>query len=308
MFWVNTKRIFKAGFVNFWRNGFVSLAAVLVMTITLLVIASTVFLGAIFNYTLGQIKDKVDVNVYFVTTAPESDILSVKKSLEGLPEVALVTYVSREEALEAFRKRHENDSVTLAALSELEENPLGASLNIRAKDPSQYEGISRFLEGRNALGPGGASIIDKINYYQNKVAIDRLSNIITAANLLGVIVIIALAVLSIVITFNTIRLAIYISREEISVMRLVGASNKYIRGPFVVSGIFYGLAAAALSLLAVIIGAYWSSGYTEQLFSGINLFDYFLANAGMIILLILGSGVILGAVSSYLAVRRYLRS
>ncbi len=308
MFWVNTKRVFKAGFVNFFRNGFVSLASVLVMTITLLVIASTIFLGAVFNYTLGVIKDKVDVNVYFTTVAPESDILSLKKSLESLPEVAEVSYTTREQALENFRARHENDNVTLSALDELDENPLGASLNIRAKDPSQYEGISRFLESKNTVGAPTASIIDKINYYQNKVAIENLSRIIDTANIFGIAATIALAILSVVITFNTIRLAIYISREEISVMRLVGASNKYIRGPFVVSGILYGFSAAVLSTMLTAGGTYWLGGYIARLFAGIDLFGYFMTNFLMISGIVFGVGIVLGAISSYLAVRRYLKS
>ncbi len=308
MFWVNTKRVFKAGFVNFFRNGFVSLASILVMSITLLVIAATIFLGAVFNYTLNVVKDKVDVNVYFTTAAPESDILSLKKSLESLPEVAEVSYMTREQALENFRVRHENDNVTLSALEELDENPLGASLNIRAKDPSQYEGISRFLESKNAVGAATASIIDKINYYQNKVAIENLSRIIDTANIFGIAVTVALAILSVVITFNTIRLAIYISREEISVMRLVGASNKYIRGPFVVSGILYGFSAAVLSTILTAGGTYWLGGYIARLFAGIDLFGYFMTNFLMISGIVFGVGIVLGAISSYLAVRRYLKS
>src|SRR3989344_7950017 len=99
------KRVIKAGFVNFWRNGFVSLASLLVMTITLFVIGSIIFMGVFFSYTLEQIKDKVDINVYFVTSAESKDILNIKKNLEILPEVAKITYTSKEDALANFKKK-----------------------------------------------------------------------------------------------------------------------------------------------------------------------------------------------------------
>src|SRR4051794_23783210 len=108
MLWTNTKRIIRAGFVNFWRNGFVSLASVLVMTITLFVLGSIIFTNVLLRSALDQIKDKVDINVYFVTNAQEDDILAIQKSLQALPEVALVTYSSRDQVLADFKKRHEN--------------------------------------------------------------------------------------------------------------------------------------------------------------------------------------------------------
>src|SRR3989344_6586242 len=113
------------------------------MTVTLFVIGSVIFSGAILQSTLQQIRDKVDINVYFVTDAREIEILALKKDLEKLPEVLPpVVYVSREDALAAFKKRHENDQFTLQALDELGENPLGATLNIKAKDPAQYGSIA----------------------------------------------------------------------------------------------------------------------------------------------------------------------
>src|SRR3989344_375548 len=217
MIWIKIKRVVRSGFYSFWRNGFVSLSSILVMIVTLFVIGSTIFSGVILNSTLQQIRDKVDINVYFVTSAPESEILSMKRSLEQLPEVLLpVVYVNREEVLTAYKKRHENDQTTLQALVELGQNPFGATLNIKAKDPAQYESIAKFLDARSSLSAGGNSIIDKVNYYQNKDAIDRLTKIISSANRLGFILTIFLIIISVLITFNTLRLVIYMSRDEIS--------------------------------------------------------------------------------------------
>ena len=302
-----TKRVIKAGFVNFWRNGFVSLASLLVMTITLFVIGSIIFMGVFFSYTLEQIKDKVDINVYFVTSAESKDILNIKKNLEVLHEVAKITYTSKEDALANFKKKHENDEQTLQALEELEDNPLGASLNIKAKEPSQYENIASYLQGKDIFLSNGISIIDKINYYQNKIAIDRFTKIIDGTNKIGLVLTIILVVLSVVITFNTIRLTIYVSREEISVMKLVGASNRYIRGPFVVTGVMYGFVSAMLTLVFFYPITFYSTKVTENFFMGLNLFDYYIKNFGQIFVIIVGSGILIGAISSYLAVRRYLK-
>lgn len=307
MLWLNFKRIIRAGFINFTRNAFVSLAAVLIMTVTLFVIGSVLFLLAGLNSSLAEIKNKVDVSVYFAVNADEPSILSVKKSLEAFPSVSEVIYISREQALADFIKRHEGDAPTLQALEELEDNPLGAVLNIRAKDPSQYESIANFLKGDSAFLGGTNPIIDRINYFDNKVVIDRLAKIIGAAEQFGIALSVILVVISLVIAFNTIRLAIYISREEISVMRLVGASNKYIRGPFVISGILYGLFAGILTMIVFYPITRYVGQATANFFGGINFFSYYTENFGDFFAVIVGSGVLLGAVSSYFAVRRYLK-
>lgn len=301
------KRVLKAGVFNFWRSGYVSLASVIIMVITLSAISSSIFLGAILNMTLDQLREKVDVNVYFLTTASEDDILSLKNKIAALPEVAHVDYVSREAALANFRLRHENDQVTLQALEELGDNPLGAELNIKAKDPSEYEGIADFLSQENILSSSGSPIIDKVNYLQNKNAIERLSRIITSSEKLGFALAIALIVVSIAITFNTIRLAIYISREEISVMQLVGASKNFIRGPFVITGVLYGFISGILVILILIPITYWLGSLTASFFSGLNIYDYYFANLFEIVAIVVGSGVCIGAVSSFLAVRKYLK-
>jgi len=286
----------------------VSLSSVLVMIITLFVITSTIFLGAFLNPSLEAIKNKVDINVYFVQTAPEEDILALQRALELLPEVkAPVEYVSREDALADFRLKHQDDQFTLQALDELGENPLGASLNIRAKEPSQYEGIAEFLKSKSALSKDGREIIDKVNYYQNKSAIDTLTRMINSANRLGFITTLFLVFVSVLITFNTIRLAIFMSRDEISVMRLVGASTMYIRGPFVVSGAIYGVVSGFITLVLFFPITMWLGNATEEFFVGLNIFSYYIANFAQIFFVVIFSGAAIGALSSFLAVRKHLK-
>jgi cell division transport system permease protein len=306
MLWTSIKRVVKSGFVNFWRNGFISLASVLVVTLSLFVFEALIFFGILGTTYINQIKDKVDVNVYFSTTAPEVDILTLKKSIENLPEVASVGYVSREEALLSFRAKHADDELTLQGLDELGTNPFPAVLNIKARDPNQYGSVAKFLESKNALGSGGTTIIETINYNKNKVIIDRLIKILDAINRLGIALTVILVLIAILITFNTIRLSIYASREEIAVMKLVGASNKYVRGPFVVAGIMYGVISAFITLIIFYPVTYYLGTITTNFSSDVNLVHYYAVNFGQIFLIIIGSGILLGGISSWLAVRRYL--
>ena len=309
MFWLATKRIFKSGLQNFFRNGFVSLSSVLIMTITLFIITSTILLGGFFNYGLNQVKNKVDVNVYFVTTASMADILSMQKSLEVLPEVASVEYISRDQALANFKAKHADDSLTLQALDELGGNPLGATLNIKAKDPSQYAGIAKFLDDSTSetLSQGGTNIIDKVNYAQNKVVIDKLNAIINSVNVIGVWLAIIFILISIIVTYNTIKLSIFMARDEISVMRLVGASDAYVKGPFVVSGLLCGIISAIIILLLFALISFFINHYYGIYFVGFNLFRYYINNFLEIFAIIFGSGIVLGSLASYLAVRKYLK-
>jgi len=302
---IELKRIIKAGFVNFTRSGIISWAAVLVVTITLSVITAIILLNAVLHFSLNQIKDKVDVTIYFTVDAPEIKILSLKESLENLPEVQQVSYISAEEALKLFRDRHQNDYPTIQALDEIKDNPLGAYLNIKAKEVSQYESIANFMKSDNALVLGSASVIDKVNYHQNKIVIDRLNNIISGAQKLGFLVTLILIIISIIITFNTIRLTIFIVREEIGVMRLVGASKMRVRGPFMVEGAIYGIIATIVTLILFFPATIYL-GRNMTNFLGLNIYDYYISNLFQISVIILLSGVILGMVSSFFAIRKYL--
>lgn len=297
------KRILSAGAISFTRSGLVSFATVLIMTVTIIIIGALILLSAVLTNTLATIQDKVDVNVYFLTSAQESEILAVKSRLELKPEVATVTYTSRDAALADFRQKHADDSLTLQALDQLGDNPLGASLAVKAENPSQYAGLVQFLTD----DPAASSIIDRINYVQNKLVIDRLTNAITATQRAGLALVLLFALASVIIALATVRLAIYSARDEIAVMRLVGASNMYIRGPFVVAGIIAGLIAGLIAL-GFFFPIAWYAGHSySSWLGGFNLFTYYVHNFPMLFIEMVGSGILLGAIASFLAVRRYLR-
>ncbi|MFA7000093.1 MAG: permease-like cell division protein FtsX [Candidatus Paceibacterota bacterium] len=303
---IHFKRIVRSGWNSFVRSGFTSIASILIMTITLFVITSLIFVQAALNASLTDIKNKVDVTVYFIPGAPEASIKKVEDSLSKLPEVKSITYTTAEEALSTFKDKHGNDYLTLQALDELSSNPLGASLNVKANDPSQYESIAKYFESDNSISKGALTIVDKIDYHQNKLIIDRLTSIINGAKSLGFIVSLVLIIISIIITFNTIRLIIYMSRDEISVMKLVGAGSKYVKGPFIVSGILVGICSSLLSIIIFIPISIWLGNHMTD-FIGINLYQYYKSNFLQLFIIMLLSGVILGSISSFFAINRYLR-
>jgi cell division transport system permease protein len=300
------KRIISGGATSFARSGSVSFATVLVMTVTLTIIGSLIFLSAILTSTLSSIENKVDVNIYFLTDTAESDVLAVKSKLQGLPQVAQVEYTSRDQALADFKERHASDTLTLQALQELGTNPLEASLSVKAKDPSQYGAIVDYLTTQN-LAPGNGSIVDRINYFQNKTVIDRLTAAIRTTQQVGLAIVILFALASTVIALATIRLAIYTARDEIAVMRLVGASNMYIRGPFIVAGIIAGVLAALIALVLFYPATWYAGSVLESWLGGFNLFTYYMSHFAFVFLTLVGSGVFLGALASWIGVRRYLK-
>ena len=304
--WVAFKRIVRAGFIGFWRNAFVSASAIFVMTVTLFVIASTVLLNTLLNVSLANIQEKVDINVYFVTDAAEEDIASLQRSLESLPDVREVTYTSREVALQDFTDRYRSDETIMQGIEELGKNPLGASLSIRAAETSQYEGIANYIEEQRASRELEDPLIADVNFLKNQAAIDNLTAIIAAVERSSLIALFVLMAAAVLITFNTIRLAIYTTREEIGVMRLVGASNTYIRGPFMLQGMMYGLVAGILTLLILYPILIWLGPATESFFQ-FNILDFYVRDFPRIFGIVVGSGVALGLISSALAVARHLR-
>ncbi len=300
------RRIIRSGFIGFWRSAYVSLASIFVITVALFVIGTTMLLDQLLTASLTNIQSKVDINVYFVTTADEVAINALKTKVEALPDVAEVRNTLREDALTEYRLKNQNDSVAMQALEELGENPLGATIAIRAKNTSQYESIASFLDEQKAMETTETALIDEVNYANNKESIETLTKIVNAVERATTITMVVLILAAILITFNTIRLAIYTAREEISVMRLVGASNAFIRGPFMLQGIMYGVISGILALAILYPIMIWIGPATAEFFE-FDLYIYFVNNFGTLFLTIVGIGVGLGLVSSILAITRYLR-
>ena len=165
----------------------------------------------------------------------------------------------------------------------------------------------KFLEASPVLSAGGASIVDRINYAQNKEVIDRLTLAIQATREIGFAVVILFALASILIAFATVRLAIYTAKEEIAVMRLVGASNFYIQGPFVVTGVITGIVSAFIVLLLLWPATWYAGIKTAGWFGGFSLGSYYGDHFVFVFSILLISSIVLGAVASVLAINKYLK-
>lgn len=288
--------------MSFKRNSFLSFGATGVMALALLVFSGLIMLNFFTGKVVSFLDEKVDVSVYFQNEAQEDQILKVKSDLETLSNVRSVGYISKDKALEDFRVRHEDDRLIQDSLAELETNPLQASLNIKAVDPSQYASIAAFLES-NSL----KTVIDKISFYENEAAINRIRAISKGLSGWGLVTTLLLALVAVLVTFNTIRLTIYNKKEEIEIMKLVGASNWHIRGPFLAEGAFYGLFAAFLTLAIFYPATYFVSKELTSFAPTINLLAYFTGFLGQMILIVVGSGLALGIFSSFIAIRRHLK-
>jgi cell division transport system permease protein len=247
------------------------------------------------------------VRVYFTTDATEQQVTDVRAKLLGLSDVKNVTYVSREQALLDFKNKHSGDQLTLQALDELGNNPFGASLSVVAKDTSRYAAIADELNDGSGLLGDSKGIIDKVNYYQIKDSIDKLNSIIGWVNTVGFWLSVVFVLMSCMIVYNTIRLAIFVYRDEIAVMKLVGASNMFIRGPFIVEALLYSLVATLITVVLFFPATVWVTKKTVFFFEGLNINAFYTAHLFELVLTLLAFGSILTVVSSFLAVRKYLK-
>lgn len=299
---VKLKRTFKEGLDNFRRNGWLSFATVSVLSISLYIISVTLILGVAANIILRNIQDKINVSVYFNPDVEENTILEMKSKLVGYQEIKSIEYISKDRALEQFKKLGDNTPSILQALEELGENPLLASLVIKAKVPDQYDIITKSINGSNF-----ASNISRIDFEENKMAIQRLTSIINLVEKVGLTLGIVFVFIGILITFNAIRLTMYAHKQEFEIMRLVGASNIYIRMPFIFEGILYGISSAIIVIIALLATSKFLAPLTEGSISGGDIFSFYLNNFFIIFGSLLVSGILLGTVSGFIAIRRYLK-
>lgn len=294
-------RIVKSGWLSFWRNRWLSSAAILMMSLAIFSITSLLLINVLIGSLVSNLEDKIDISVYFSLDTSEQEILETRGDLIKLSEVRSVEYISTEQALERFKEKHKDNQILIQSLDELDSNPLEASLNIKAQAASQYGAIADFFNQEQYQ-----EIINKVNYLENKAVIARLSFITKAIRRIGLIVLFILAGLAVLVSFNTIRLTIYSSRKEIKVMRLVGASSWFVQGPFIVEGAFYGIIASLIALLVLYPFLWYLSPKITNYLPGTDLFYFFQVNFISIFLLQLAVGIVLGTVSSWVAIRRYL--
>src|SRR3990167_4820932 len=296
------KRVFNVGWTNFKRNTYLSMGTTGVMILVLFLFSGLMSLNYLSSQIISSLEEKVDVSVYFKNDASEEEITKVKSDLELLGTVKNVEYVSKDRALSEFKERHAGDTLVQDSLAELDENPLQASLNVKADDSSQYASIVTFLEGNKFR-----SLVDKINFYENEQVIKRVLSISRGLRNWGFLLTMALGLIAVLVTFNTVRLTIYSQKQEIEIMRLVGGSNWHIKAPYLVEGGLYGALAAIIVAATFYPMVYFISPKIETLMPGVSLMSYFVSNVFQFVPLIFFVGILLGVTSSFVAIRRFLK-
>ena len=301
MMLIAIKRIIKWGWKGFLHNKSASLATVFIIAIVVFLLSSLLVFHHFTQFVISDVLEKVDVSIYFKETAPAEDILELKNKMAKIPEIKSVEYISKEEALEKFSQRHKNNPVIMESVNEVGNFCL-ASLNIRTWKASQYGAVINFLKNSTFQ-----DIIDHTNYSKSKAVIDKVFSLTSNLKSTGIALSVFLSLLAVLVAFNTVRLAIINSREEISIMRLVGASNWFIRGPFIVQGLISSLIAVALVVVLFTLGCYFIGAKIEVLVPGADLFGYLTGNFLTILSVQLATGLSISAVSSAIAIRKYLR-
>ena len=299
------KRVLTFAVNDFSRNKGISIATVFVLTITIMLVTGLFFFQGMAGYLTSQIQKKIDITAYFVDGTAEQDILNAKDEiLKTSPNVKSVEYVSKDQALASFNQKHQDNTVLSQALQEVGGNPFLPSLNITTNgDPAQYESISKILQTADF-----SKLIDSVDFSQKKDTIEKVYSITSNINTVGIVLGIVLVLIAILVVFNTIKLAIENSKEEINTMRTVGASDWFIRGPFIIQGVIYGIIAFLICFFLSGISAFFISTNIEAVLPGFNIFNYFLTNWFIFVLIQLGFGVSVGIISSFIVVRKHLQS
>lgn len=304
---VSGKRILKNGVVNFGRNVWLAIAAIAMMGITLTILLFAVVANATFNHTIEEITSRIDVSVYLKdeVAGPQKDQLVAQ--LKAIENVKSVDYLSKDQALKNYREQNADNPDLLAAISETD-NPLPASLSIKPKNPNKLNDIKTFLDK-----PEVAALQSDPTSYSGdrKAAIDNITRATQFFQQAGIVGIITFMVVSMLIIFNTIRMAIFNRRDELIIMRLLGASTWYIRGPFVVETMLYGAVASIVSL--GVCAALFAVSSSALQASSLGLLDisyanrYFSEHLWKILTAQIAIGILIGAASSVIATRRYLK-
>lgn len=298
------QRIINFAWQSFWRNIWLSVVTITIIVLTFISINFLIILNVVTDASIQIIKDKVDVSLYFRPDATEPQVLEVETYLSSLTQIKAINYVSQQQALEEFRQLHRQDTVIIESLEELDDNPIGATLQIKAKNIDDYPTIIQVLENSKY----DDLILDK-NFDDHQVYIAKIKNFSDNIGKAGLFIAGLFIFIASLIVFNTIRVAIYTHRQEIGVMKLVGATNWFIRSPFLLEAVFYGIIACLISIAVVypllnFIQPFLNNFFLTEEFSLVN---YFNENFWQIFGLELLTIILISIISSSIAIRRYLK-
>jgi cell division transport system permease protein len=293
----------KSGFSSFVRNGWLSVASITVMVLTLLTLSIFFILNIVLNTGIKAIQDKIDISVYFKEDVKQTMIINIQNELSHMSEVKAIKYISKEEALVRFKEQNKDNPKLLESISELD-NTLPASLEIKVYDPNKLDQITTALERDKYK-----DAVLKISYKENKQIIEKLFKATDLTRQIGIIITIAFTLVSLIIIFNTVRIAIFARMEEIEIMKLVGATPGFIKGPFLIEGLLYGVIATIISMIVLSSVLYFAAPAIANYIGdmGDSIANFLRDNIVQVLAIQLGVGITIGVFSSWLAIRKHLR-
>jgi cell division transport system permease protein len=296
------KRIIGLGWQNLARDSGIAVANVFIIMIPILLTTMIFVAKDVSNFLVNELQRKADISVYFNESVSEDDILKVKDQINQISGISQVEYVSKDQALQAFKQRHQDNQILLESIDEINGNPLLASLNVSAASTDQFDQVTSLLAQDEYK-----DMVNKVNYSEKKDVIQKIFSITNNTQKIGLILFAILGVISVIVTFNTVRMAIFSHKREIGIQRLVGASRWFVRGQFLVEGLIFGIMAAVFSLLVAALVCWYVSPAISATLPGMNLWHNFSAELWQIVGIQLGIGAGLGMFSSLIAVSRYLK-
>jgi cell division transport system permease protein len=299
---IKLARVLREGVQNFYRDKWLTLVTVIIMMSSLYLIGVAIFLGFGVLRVIDSVENRINISMYFDFTVGEDKILEIKKELEekSIEQIQSVTYVSRDQALKDFMEREGDSKEIKEALDMIGENPLPASLVIVANNTTDYDNIDKYLHQEYD------EYIMNTNLEKNKDVISELQRFIIFVRNGGIVLGIIFAIIAILVTLNTVRMSLYAHRKEFEVMRLVGASNLYIKIPTLVEGMLYGFVSAIMASILLVFTIFAINPFAKQIIENINIVDFYSKNMIQVVLVIILFGITLGFVSSFLAVQKYL--
>ncbi len=305
MILVSFYRVIKFAIRNFWRNIWLAIVTTTIITMSLFVVTVLISLNLVIDQAIHTLHEQVDVSIYFKPDISEDTVKEFQSSLQDISGIKEVVYISKGEALDSFKEKYKDNNVILESLEELTDNPLGDTLIIQAQSIDDYDMVLAILDSEEF-----SKFVQERNFQDYDMIISKINEISSTINRIGFFLSILFFAIAVLVTFNTIRIAIYTYREELAIMRLVGASKTFIEWPFFVEGIFYAFLAVIINIMIIypVINAiqpFLGSFFGE---SALNLTSYFNSNFIKIFGTELLVTIFITTVSSWLAVRKYLKT
>ncbi|MBF8280660.1 MAG: hypothetical protein HW383_433 [Candidatus Magasanikbacteria bacterium] len=301
---ISLGRVVSYALKNFWRNFGLSAITISILVVTMLSVNVLLLVNIVTTAGVKAVQEQIDVTIFFKVDASEKRLEEVQSFVKSFPEVKSIIFKTTDQVLAEFKERHKGEPELLSAVTELNQNPLGATLVFTTEGAAEYQKVFKAL----AI-PEYDAIIENKTFTDHSKAIERINLITQRIEKFGFILTLLFVFIAFLIIFNTIRVAIYTQREEIQIKKLVGATNWFVRGPFLLEALLYTIIAVAIVVGLTVWAARLIDPYLGPLFTngGALLHDYFVRRGWRVFGTEALAVFLLTVFSSYAAVRRYLK-